>query len=98
MIGHWHIFNPPFNPFEDFQPFRNPFETLSNPFEPLDLDLDMEEESWYCIGCGVDMGINNPRQYCAKTYCPDEQFRLFDEAEQRKKDTQTKITDFFPSQ
>ena len=25
-----------------------------------------------CIGCGVDMGRDNPRQYCRKTYCPCE--------------------------
>lgn len=24
-----------------------------------------------CIGCGVDMGICNTRQYCMKTYCPE---------------------------
>lgn len=23
-----------------------------------------------CVGCGEDMGINNPRQYCCKTWCP----------------------------
>ena len=23
-----------------------------------------------CIICKVDMGENNPRQYCCKTYCP----------------------------
>jgi hypothetical protein len=22
-----------------------------------------------CIGCGIDMGYCNPRQYCGKTYC-----------------------------
>ncbi len=22
-----------------------------------------------CIECGIDMGIDNPRQYCCKTYC-----------------------------
>tara|TARA_B100000900_G_C20460324_1_gene666985 strand:+ start:137 stop:451 length:315 start_codon:yes stop_codon:yes gene_type:complete len=25
-----------------------------------------------CIGCGVDMGSQNPRQYCKKTFCPVE--------------------------
>jgi hypothetical protein len=25
-----------------------------------------------CIVCGVDMGDCNPRQYCRKTYCPQE--------------------------
>jgi hypothetical protein len=24
-----------------------------------------------CLGCGVDMGDCNPRQYCKKTYCPN---------------------------
>ena len=23
-----------------------------------------------CLGCGVDMGECNPRQYCRKTFCP----------------------------
>jgi hypothetical protein len=26
-----------------------------------------------CISCGIDMGINNPRQYCCKTYCGSSQ-------------------------
>lgn len=26
-----------------------------------------------CLGCGVDMGECNPRQYCCKTYCPSQQ-------------------------
>ena len=25
-----------------------------------------------CLGCGVDMGEFNPRQYCCKTYCPNQ--------------------------
>ena len=24
-----------------------------------------------CIVCGIDMGEENPRQYCEKTYCPE---------------------------
>ena len=24
-----------------------------------------------CLGCGVDIGECNPRQYCCKTYCPN---------------------------
>jgi len=24
-----------------------------------------------CVACGVDIGEDNPRQYCMKTYCPD---------------------------
>lgn len=26
-----------------------------------------------CVGCGVDMGERNPRQYCMKSYCPYEE-------------------------
>ena len=25
--------------------------------------------SWHCLKCGCDMGINNPRQLCGKWYC-----------------------------
>lgn len=25
--------------------------------------------SWHCLLCGVDIGINNPRQLYAKTFC-----------------------------
>lgn len=25
--------------------------------------------SWHCLLCGIDMGINNPRQLCRKSYC-----------------------------
>ena len=24
-----------------------------------------------CLGCGIDLGECNPRQYCCKTYCPE---------------------------
>ena len=25
-----------------------------------------------CTICGIDLGYNNPRQYCGKTYCPQQ--------------------------
>ena len=25
--------------------------------------------SWHCVNCGIDMGPQNPRQLCGKTYC-----------------------------
>jgi hypothetical protein len=31
-------------------------------------------KSNYCISCGVDMGPMNPRQYCCKTYCSNENY------------------------
>ena len=30
------------------------------------------DKSNYCVSCGVDIGENNPRQYCCKLYCPYE--------------------------
>jgi hypothetical protein len=26
----------------------------------------------FCISCGLNLGYNNPRQFCRKTYCPYE--------------------------
>lgn len=31
-----------------------------------------DTDSWHCTICGQDMGKQNPRQYCMKTYCPYE--------------------------
>lgn len=30
--------------------------------------------SWHCNICGQDMGPNNPRQLCRKTYCENDNF------------------------
>uniref|UniRef100_A0A6C0ADF5 Uncharacterized protein n=1 Tax=viral metagenome TaxID=1070528 RepID=A0A6C0ADF5_9ZZZZ len=30
--------------------------------------------SCYCTICGIDIGKNNPRQLCEKTYCPEMHF------------------------
>ena len=27
----------------------------------------------FCISCGINLGDINPRQYCNKLYCPNEQ-------------------------
>ena len=29
-------------------------------------------DSWHCTVCGTDMGRNNPRQFCKKSYCENE--------------------------
>jgi len=36
-----------------------------------DADDDVEITN-RCISCNCDLGANNGRQYCCKTYCPDE--------------------------
>lgn len=35
--------------------------------------------SWHCLICGENMGPNNPRQLCGKTYCHNPPFILNDE-------------------
>lgn len=32
----------------------------------------------FCVGCSVNMGDCNPRQYCYKTYCPFEENEVMD--------------------
>ena len=32
----------------------------------------------FCVGCGVNMGDCNPRQYCCKLYCPFEENEVVD--------------------
>lgn len=53
------------------------------PFNNPDVDETFQEFARYvfansdygprnkCIVCGIDMGDDNPRQYCGKTFCPD---------------------------
>jgi hypothetical protein len=38
------------------------------------LDYLFDDESNYCIECGVDMGPMNPRQLCGKWYCLNASF------------------------
>jgi hypothetical protein len=33
------------------------------------LEEDEDEPKNRCVECGVDMGVDNPRQYCGKTQC-----------------------------
>ena len=46
---------------------------VGNPYELGEKNFyKIVGDSNYCISCGIDMGENNPRQYCCKTYCPYE--------------------------
>lgn len=31
-------------------------------------------KSWHCIVCGENMGTDNSRQLCYKSYCPSDMF------------------------
>ena len=39
--------------------------------KPIIRGYNSETNDWHCLGCGIAMGQNNPRQYCRKTWCPD---------------------------
>lgn len=34
-----------------------------------DLEEDADVDVNRCVECGIDMGVQNPRQYCGKTHC-----------------------------
>lgn len=37
--------------------------------EPDHDEVDDSEYKNLCVACGIDMGPQNPRQFCGKTYC-----------------------------
>lgn len=37
--------------------------------DETDLEEDADADVNRCVECGVDMGVQNPRQYCGKTHC-----------------------------
>lgn len=46
-----------------------------------------------CVSCGVALGYSNPRQYCRKTYCPEDGMMCDDDvvdAEEEKKEESEK--------
>lgn len=49
---------------------------LRKEFEYIEINIvfgyDEFKDTWCCSICGIDMGRNNPRQYCCKTYCCNE--------------------------
>jgi hypothetical protein len=49
-----------------------PKAAISDYYNDMVDPSEVVEEKNLCIGCGVDMGRDNPRQYCRKTYCPHE--------------------------
>ena len=41
----------------------------SNSLEEIIRGYNLQTDSWHCVECGIDMGKNNSRQLCNKTYC-----------------------------
>ena len=37
--------------------------------DDTDLEEDADADVNRCVECGIDMGVQNPRQYCGKTHC-----------------------------
>lgn len=50
-----------------------------------------KEDTWYCLGCGIDMGKQNPRQYCRKIYCPYLEDLYEDQQYSKKSKTEDKL-------
>ena len=38
----------------------------------LKLNGPFYDGTWHCTQCGTDMGPQNPRQLCGKTYCHED--------------------------
>lgn len=57
----------------DEEPIETFEEFARYVMEHLSYDTEDEEDPAInrCIVCGIDMGEDNPRQYCEKTYCPE---------------------------
>lgn len=59
--------------FYNYFPLDNGSYFVGKPYELGEkIFYKIVEDSNYCISCGVDMGYCNPRQYCCKTYCPND--------------------------
>ena len=59
-------------PLQEDQP-KSPISEYYDIVERWEVVDDQQKEiKNLCVGCGVDMGHDNPRQYCKKTYCPYE--------------------------
>ena len=56
--------------FIDLDAYPAPDDIISAELQKAIISLAMERVN-RCLGCGVDMGECNPRQYCKKTYCPN---------------------------
>lgn len=49
---------------------NNDNQTLITSFFNKEIkEIKEKEISWYCVECGVNMGPNNPRQFCGKYMC-----------------------------
>ena len=63
----------------------------------LSLDSDSTPFRNLCLGCQEDMGPENPRQFCRKTYCPQYDLLMEDyrRAPRWASKEQTLLTQFF---
>jgi hypothetical protein len=43
----------------------------SNNLKKIIYGYNSKTNCWHCTMCGIDMGENNPRQLCKKTWCPN---------------------------
>jgi len=55
---------------DDFRLFGISESRGSYPKPPFVVGYNDATGSWHCIVCGENMGPDNPRQLCGKSYCP----------------------------
>lgn len=66
--------NDNFNKFENTHNYCTKKQCIYNPKEQtIPIDNTSKCLANFCIGCGVNMGDCNSRQYCYKIYCPYEE-------------------------
>jgi len=42
---------------------------VSNKKSKIVYGYNKNTDSWHCLTCGIDMGFQNPRQLCGKSFC-----------------------------
>jgi len=58
--------------FVDLDAYPAPDDKITTDLKQMMMSGWVSDRVNRCLGCGVDMGECNPRQYCQKTYCPNQ--------------------------
>lgn len=59
------------------EPAKDVVDYMDHVVDDIDAQVNIDDELNVnrCLGCGVDLGACNPRQYCCKTHCPYEVYQ-----------------------
>ena len=56
----------------DYFTIKSNQKLITNYYTPVECKVygyNEKTQSWHCLQCGIDMGPQNPRQLCGKSYC-----------------------------